>query len=432
MAAVATLVYLTGFAGLCLAGWHAIGSAFAADPDEARFLKRVFAVAVAARLAVALGTYVFLPYGLLAPDEACYLLEATNIVSTKHIDLVEFLNGHAWQYFNAATLLMPGAVNALLPRLWNCFVGSLCVVPAYVIARQLGAGAASRFAAVLTAAFPSIVLWSSLNIKDADVWFLILVAAALILRIQQQPGARYAYALGATLAVLITLRWVAAAGLVVALGVALLSRSEAVRSALHRPRFWQVAGGATGFVVLVVVAAIKTHPAAVARIYGAAHLTGLAYVRREFTVGAHSTTIRDPGLDTLGGTLAFLPQGFRDFLLRPYPWEGAGSLAALTRPETIAYYLLLVLALYGIFVSLRTRPEPAIPLITFLLGMGLGYGLILANLGTIYRERAQLILVMFCFAAVAVGSIRARLPTRGRAGERGTVSTVNKHGPTSV
>ena len=107
--------------------------------------------------------------------------------------------------------------------------------------------------------------------------------------------------------------------------------------------------------------------------------------------------------------LSFLPTGLRDFLLRPFPWETGSSLFLISRPEVIAYYILLLAVAAGIAYSLKINLRKAAPALGFLAVASIGYALVLANLGTIYRERDQLLIVMFAFAGVGVHWVRRRM-----------------------
>ena len=165
-------------------------------------------------------------------------------------------------------------------------------------------------------------------------------------------------------------------------------------------------GAPIALLIVLVLGAGVLFPKIGANMYAISGLGQLAHLRHEFGLGARSVTNPDPGIGTLAGALRFLPSGIVDFMLRPFPWEPGSELAILTRPETIAYYFLLIPAGLGAFFGLRRSPALALPLVTYVaIGM-VGYGLVISNLGTLYRERAPLVLVIFVFVGVAVGVLR--------------------------
>jgi hypothetical protein len=150
-------------------------------------------------------------------------------------------------------------------------------------------------------------------------------------------------------------------------------------------------------------------PGAAQALYLRLGLQALATMRRDFAVGAASAVDPDPGLQTLAGLIGFLPRALVDFYLRPFPWEGGSSLSALTRPEMVAYYALLPFMVAGIFLSLWRVPKRALPLLAFVVISGLAYGIVVSNLGTIYRERGTALLLMLVFTGPAFGALADRL-----------------------
>jgi hypothetical protein len=424
---IAVAVALLGIVGAIAGGL--LGKIFPDDPEGARFLRRLFLGAVFFRTAIAVGTLFFLPYGYLAPDEAGYVTSvkatpsesiparsfpqvaiepnppesapgAPSSLTRAVVAVVDSVNGRGWDYFNARL-----GGNRLLPRLWNCVVGSLTCIVCYALARRLGAGWSARLSAVLAAFFPSLLLWSSLNLKDADVG--LLAVAGLLLGIQPQaPRLKYVAEIAAASligGVLLSLRVYAAAALATSLAVALVTCSGLGRWVGARAHPWLLVGAPIAGLIAMV---LFRFPSVGESIFRSAGLEQLAHLRRGFAVGAASAITPNPGIGTLVGALKFLPRGLVDFLLRPYPWEPGSTVAALTRPETVIYYVLLVPAGLGILLALRRTASLALPLVTFLVVEAVGYGLVISNLGTIYRERAPALLVMFIFVGVAFEELR--------------------------
>jgi len=62
----------------------------------------------------------------------------------------------------------------VVPILFNCVVGALCAIPAYRLGARIGGRVAGRFSAGIVTFFPSLILWSTLLIRDAPALFLIL------------------------------------------------------------------------------------------------------------------------------------------------------------------------------------------------------------------------------------------------------------------
>jgi hypothetical protein len=384
--------------------WVAVGRLYVADRETAKFLQRLFLAAVLVRAGVALGTYVLLPYGALAPDQQAYVNAAKVLLASGPLHFRAALDSsQGWLYFNA--LLFHGlGLNPLLPRFWNCLVGGLTPVLSFALARRLGAGQAARWTAILVAFLPSLVLWSSLNLKDADVWFLVLTGLLLAVHFRNDIWLLPRIAgIGLILVILFSLRQFAAEVLALSALVALIAASPPARwiGSLRHP--WRTVGAPIAVLVVLALAAGIVFPHIGAAIYKIAGLGQLVALRHGFGEGARSVTNADPGIGTLAGALRFLPSGVVDYMLRPFPWEHGTQLAVLTRPEAIAYYLLLVPAALGVLLGLRRAPALALPLVTYLVIAAVGYGLVISNLGTLYRERAPLVVLLFVFAGLGIG-----------------------------
>src|SRR5262249_34147437 len=94
-------------------------------------------------------------------------------------------------------------------------------------------------------------------------------------------------------------------------------------------------------------------------------------------------------------------------LLSPFPWQlGAGSLRmALTAPEIVVWwFFFFARVLPGIGYAIRHRFGDALPLFLFLSLLGVTYSLTFGNVGTAYRQRAQLMPYLLVLAGLRLES----------------------------
>jgi hypothetical protein len=395
--AVATIVGL----GLVIAAMWLMVKDELLTARERAVLAWIVVAALVLRLSIAVGTYYTLPYGYFAPDEQGYSATGAQLAQ-RSLDPMLLLTTQGWFYFNAFLIQLLG-LNPLAPRLWNCVVGAFAPVLAYLIAKRLGARSGASVPAVLVAGFPSLVMWSSLNLKDADVWCLILAGILLILQIQDSPRWWSVLGLLLILFVLGTLRQYPVGALVVCLGTALLA-PRLVSSRRARAVFADL--------TVILIGSAALFPSAAETAYSQFGLSGLASMRHNLAIGARSAVDPDPGLETLRGAVLFLPLGLVDLFLRPFPWEVTSTFRLLVAPEVVLYYALLPLVVVGVVYSIKLKFVRAFPVVSFLAVMGIGYALVLGNLGTSYRERAQLLVVMFAFVGVALRLVADRLSDR--------------------
>jgi hypothetical protein len=154
-------------------------------PDRERVgLLRVLAVAFGLRLAVALilhatGAWQLTGRGAVTPDEATVDLAARLLAGgDPRTPLV--LGGS----LHTSWLLVCWAVygllwNSLLAiKLLNVVLGTLLLVPVYLLGRELHSERAGRLSAWLVAIFPSAIVWSALAMRES---LLALVLAGLVL-----------------------------------------------------------------------------------------------------------------------------------------------------------------------------------------------------------------------------------------------------------
>ncbi len=76
----------------------------------------------------------------------------------------------------------------LIPKLLNCFVGALTIPAVYDLALRMGASRIAAFRGATYATwFPSLILWSALNIRDAWIILLIVLICRAALAVQARP-----------------------------------------------------------------------------------------------------------------------------------------------------------------------------------------------------------------------------------------------------
>lgn len=153
-----------------------------------------------------------------------------------------------WTYIEIAIFFLTGP-EVLVPILVNGAFAIVTSLLVYDMGRRLFDRRAALLAFVLTAFFPSLVLWSSLNLKDAVVLLVIALCLWALVRFQERPKWRKLAVAFAVLIPMESLRDYIFVGLVllVPLSVAVtprLTREERVR--------WGGAAAAVSFVFLTL------------------------------------------------------------------------------------------------------------------------------------------------------------------------------------
>jgi hypothetical protein len=105
-----------------------------------------------------------------------------------------------------------------------------------------------------------------------------------------------------------------------------------------------------------------------------------------------------------GAVLATL-FGLVHLLMAPFPWQlGRASLKMLlTIPELLIWWWLFARGVVpGLMHAVRHRFSAIQPLLLFLVPLSLLYGIMFANLGLVFRQRAQLLPFYLIFAALGL------------------------------
>ncbi|UCE86539.1 MAG: glycosyltransferase family 39 protein [Deltaproteobacteria bacterium] len=369
---------------------------------EARVVVAVFLAAVVVRGICAVTIAYGLPREFFALDPRRYDLVGWELArfwagESARSELLWGARGYyAWV---AGIYTLVGRVP-LAAALANAAAGGYAAVLAYRIARDLGGIDAARIAGLLTAFCPSLILWSSLNLKDA----LAILCILLILRGAQQflahwrPAPLVGCAVG--LAGLAQLRGYLAYVMVFALVIAF---------ALPRLRGRWAPISTAGLVVCGLAAVTVLGP--IAELTAEADLASIDRARQALAYG-DSAYHGDANVSTATSALRFLPTGLAYFLFAPAPWQVWNARQFLTLPEMLIWYALIPQVALGLLAALRSRFRGALPVALFALFATLSYALVESNMGTAYRHRAQVLVPFFIFAAVGIAKRRERRAER--------------------
>src|SRR5207245_2026349 len=113
------------------------------------------------------------PEELFAPDQVAYHIFGERLSRYWTGDLLVFPGfpaGPTGYYYVVAALYTVFGAWPLVVKLANCVVGAVTILLVYDLALKVtGSNAAAFRAARYTAYFPSLILWSTLNIRDCWV-----------------------------------------------------------------------------------------------------------------------------------------------------------------------------------------------------------------------------------------------------------------------
>ncbi len=335
---------------------------------------------------------------VFAPDQASYrmlgdqLLRNWQGVGPMPARLGESLQV-GYPVINALLSFVFGPARAA-PAVVNLFLGTWLAIPVYyltvLVVRENRAVA--RWATVLALFFPSLMLWSVLNVREAPTILAVTLCALFAVRFQRRvdlwdaAGALVFLAVIAFFREYMTVLIGASAGAGILMGK---SRSPA-RSLL------------LGTAIMGVLL-LTAHEAGLGTtLTQEPSLQRMQYLRQDLALGAGSAYGQGANVSTVGGAISFLPIGLTYFLLAPFPWSITSGLQAVTLPETVLWYLLIPFGLRGLYLALRhdlrayTIPLSILVVVTF------AYAMVEGNVGTAYRHRAQILPLAFILCALGL------------------------------
>src|SRR5260370_13264990 len=277
----------------------------------------------------------------------------------------------------------------------NCVLGAATAPVAYLIALEIFPNKrVARLCALFSAFFPSMVLWSAQGLKDGPIVFLLAVSMLATLKLGERFSIKYLVALALALCSLLTLRFYIFYIVVVAVTVAfVLGRRPLSAQSFVRQ-----------FIILITIAlalayfGVSRYASAQFETFGS--LRQLQIMRLDAAQSAKSGFGAELDVSTPEGALTAIPLGFSYLLFAPFPWQFGSLRALITLPEMIVWWGCIPMLALGLWFTIRHRARQVAPILIFTVLLTLTYSVLQGNVGTAYRQRAQLLIFYFVFVAV--------------------------------
>lgn len=366
-------------------------------------LKRLFWWALAARVVVALFIHFWVASDeTFAPDQRAYhqggqLLAghwAGEIPAAPDSLLPAGRKGY---YYVVGFIYFLFGPSSLIPKLINCLIGALIVPAVFDLALRMGASAwAALRAATFATWFPSLVLWSALNIRDAWIILLIVLICRESLILQDRPNPISLFFLASAIFIIVQFRDYILFAVTGPMVVSFFARNS-------RNMGRNLVLGAIA-AVLVIYA---DQAAGANRKLRTFDLEEIQEIRYWNTVGA-SSQFEQADISTPAKAVLFLPKGLVYFLLAPFPWMLGSIRQVLAVPETLFFYSLFLPMYRGIRHLIRHHLGSSLMALLITAGLTLGYALGEGNAGTAYRHRAQLLSFFLIFASIGIEEKKRR------------------------
>lgn len=367
------------------------------DIDERNFLIQVFLGGLLLRAILAVVIYSFELQMSFGPDafaydetgknlSACWMMrEACRAVPDNNWGMNYFVGGVYW---------LIGA-NPLAIQLMSAVCGAVTPLLIYFCAQTIFANKrVSQYSALLVAFLPAMIIWSSQMLKDGFIILLLVVIITASVRLQK----RFNYLdicillfgmLGISALRFYIFYMVGTA----AIGGLLLGAKLSLNSLIRRLAIFAVLGFGLMFFGMYQVSQKELETMSLQQ----------AQVSRRGAADksvAGSAIESEADVSTVSGAALALPEGIVTILMAPFPWQMRKATQIMLLPEMIVWWMMLPLMFIGIKYTIKHRLRESIGILFFSLILLFAYSIYQGNLGTMYRQRAQIQVFLLVFAAV--------------------------------
>jgi hypothetical protein len=373
-------------------------------PEDKDYLTNIFLCALLARLGFGFFVNYFNLHNFFGPDIFTYDLLALRLTEVWHGTAVmtdEFTRravsasevGWGMTYLTGAIYYIAGR-SILVAQSFCAVIGAATAPMIYFCAQKIFQNQrVAKTSALAAAFFPSFIIWSSLLLKDGLIIFLLVLTMTMVLQLQKKFSLSTLAILIFSLFGIISLRFyifymlaaAVAGSFVIGLGGSVQSMTRNLIAVL-------VVG-----LSLTYLGVIRNATTEMSK-FGS--LEAVQRSRQWAASSSESGFNENVDVSTTEGAIAALPVGFTYLMLAPFPWQVSNFRQAITLPEVFLWWSLIPLIIFGIWYTLKNRLREAIPILLFSLMLSLVYSIFQGNVGTAYRQRTQIQVFLFIFAAV--------------------------------
>jgi hypothetical protein len=402
---------------LCLSIAIVIGYFIYRNKEEGSFLLQLFGWALLVRMLVATGIFIFNTQEFFGGDAMTYdfygyaQMRAWQGDSYYKVITDHFMAGQAsaWGMIN-----MIGVVYSLIGRntlaiqFVNSIIGAATAILIFACAQRVYKNSrVARIAAIYVAFFPSLVLWSAQGLKDAPIVFFLVLAILASLRLSEKLTVKQIIILIIALFSILSLRFYVFYMIVVAIAGGFLIGLQKITPTNF----------ARQFIVMLVMGVSLTY-LGVTR-YANAQLDRFGTLEavqrsRADLARAGSGFGREVDVSTTEGAISTIPIGLIYLLFAPFPWQLVSLRQSITLPEMIIWWLSFPLMVLGVWYSIKYRLRQISPILIFTTMLSIAYSVFQGNVGTAYRQRAQLLVFYFVFVAVGFVLLKEKTENRDR------------------
>ena len=383
--------------------------------NDGPFLLRLFVAALLVRIVIGLAIFTFRGQDFFGGDALTYDFYGNaqllgwggdRYYQSIANQFVRSGEGSGWGmvYLVAAVYGLVGR-NMLAIQLMNSVIGAVTAVVIYLCAHQVFQNSrVARVAGIAVAFYPSLVLWSAQGLKDGPTVFCLALAILCTLKLGEKLSLKYIFILSCALLALIALRFYVFYMIAVAIvGAFVIGMQQVTATQLCAPAYCR---GPSGFSYDLSSHALRR--CTVGTLWEFA--TAATQPERSGPIGIGFRT-RCRCFEHLGA-LSTIPTGVVYLLFAPFPWQITSLRQSISLPEMVVWWASVPLLVLGLWFAIKYRLRMISPILIFTVMLTLAYSVFQGNVGTAYRQRAQLLVFYFIFVAVGFVLVKERREER--------------------
>ncbi len=403
---------------LCTALASVVGFYCYRREADGTFLLRLFVAALLARMIIGLAIFCFRGQDFFGGDALFYdAMGYTQLLGwggDQHFQrlanqYVQSGSGAGWGmvYLVAGVYGIVGR-NLLAMQLVNSVLGAATAVIIFLCAQHVFQNSrVARIAGLSVAFYPSLVLWSAQGLKDGPIVFCLALAILCTLKLGQKLSLKYLVVLVLALLSLVALRFYVFYMICIAIAGSFVIGMQQVSATSFARQFSAIVllGVALTYVGVTRSATVQFER------YG--NMDQLQRSRNDLSRSG-SGFGRDVDVSTSAGAITTIPIGVLYLLFAPFPWQITSLRQSITLPEMIIWWCSFPLLVLGLWFAIKYRLRMISPILIFTVMLTLAYSVFQGNVGTAYRQRAQLLVFYFIFVAVGFGLVMEKREERKR------------------
>ena len=386
---------------------------------DQRFLIRLFAAGLLVRVFIGTMIFVFKQQSFFGGDAITYDFFGYALLKSWEGDkyyqvFVDLFSGgggaSGWgMLYMVAVIYKIVGQNMLATQYINSVLGAATAPLAYMISLEIFPNKrVARVCGLLTAFFPSMVLWTSQGLKDGPIIFLLTLSMLATLKLGNRFSLKYITALAVALCGLITLRFYVFYIIVLSIAAAFIMGRRRLTAQSFARQFIIM------FVVGLALAYFGVSRYAGQQFESYGNLKQLQLMRLDASQSAKSGFGQDIDVSTPEGALSVVPLGLSYLILAPFPWQLTSLRQMITLPEMVVWWASLPLLVLGLWFTIKHRLREVAPILIFTTLLTLTYSILQGNIGTAYRQRAQLLVFYFIFVAIGFVLVKEKREEKAR------------------